>query len=87
MLFQIADTDGSLTLTFEEFRTLIRDRMPGKADDAKISQWYKALDRNGDGVVDAAECARARARRVICIGHTEEQERILVCLPPYPQSN
>lgn len=57
MLFQIADSDGDMQLTLEEFRTLIRDRMPDKADDEKIKQWYKALDRNGDGVVDASECA------------------------------
>ena len=83
MLFQLADANADWRLNFEEFRNLVdaRLRKPTSDDalrkrEAKLTEWYRVLDANADGVIDPCEYFKFALRE--CLFRLEvEREDVL----------
>ena len=57
MAFDAADENQDGTLTFDEFKQLVYDRMPSQRgrSEALLHSWYMALDTDGDGSLSKVE--------------------------------
>ena len=57
MLFEVF-ASGDMQLTFKQFENMVHSRIGGdysKANKFRLHTWFKALDADGNGRIDAAE--------------------------------